>query len=281
MDVLKNINGHWLAHLYDNQNRLRACHTVNSWYCLTYRRVASVNETRRTIHFSKKNEAMKNIFLVRHGQASAGTDNYDRLSTLGIRQAVLLGEFWRRNGFRIDEAFSGSLERQQDTASLAMADLAICPEIKTIDALNEYDHTIIDRLFSEGITSDTALNLQFEQYLSIMQRWRDAERVPAEAESWQTFAQRGWQSVESEAASTDASSLVFFTSGGIIATILKQLLDLNFKQTMHAIWQTRNTSVTHLRIDETDTSENNACLVDYNTIAHLQLHHDKTLITQI
>lgn len=239
----------------------------------------SASETRRTLQIPRKNEAMKNIFLVRHGQASAGTENYDRLSTLGIRQAELLGEFWRQNGFRIDAAFSGSLQRQQDTAKLALADLTNSPGIKTIEALNEYDHTVVDRLFGEGITSDSTENLQFHQYLSIMQRWREAE--PAEAESWQTFAQRGWQSVKSEAASTDASSLVFFTSGGIVATILKQVMGLEFKQTMHAIWQTRNASVTQLCIDENDRSENNACVVNYNTIPHLQLHHDRALITQI
>lgn len=239
---------------------------------------------------------MKNIFLVRHGQASAGTDNYDRLSKLGIKQAELLGQYWQQSGFNIQAAYSGSLERQQHTAELALTGLAESPTIKTVDALNEYDHTIIDRLFGKGITNDSTMDLQFEQYLEIMQRWHDDARAPmasgaqkatsesthsGNVESWDTFAQRGWDCVQREAISSSAPSIAFFTSGGVIATILQQVLGLGFEHTMHAIWQTRNASVTHLRIDDTNTLENNTCMVDYNTIPHLQIHYDKDLITQI
>lgn len=226
---------------------------------------------------------MKNIFLVRHGQASAGTDNYDRLSSLGIKQAELLGEYWKQHGFKIQAAFSGSLDRQQHTAKLALAGIADSPNVKTVEALNEYNHVIVDRLFGDGISSDDGMDVTFDQYFSTMQRWHDADSTALTegAESWQAFAERGWQGVKSEVASSDASSLVFFTSGGIVATVLQQVLGFAFKPTMHAIWQTRNSSVTHLRIDENDSSKNNACVVDYNTIMHLQLHHDKDLITQI
>ena len=34
---------------------------------------------------------MGNLYLVRHGQASFGADDYDQLSDLGIRQTVRLG----------------------------------------------------------------------------------------------------------------------------------------------------------------------------------------------
>jgi len=37
---------------------------------------------------------MGQLFLVRHGQASAFEENYDRLSSLGERQALLLGQLW-------------------------------------------------------------------------------------------------------------------------------------------------------------------------------------------
>lgn len=237
---------------------------------------------------------MKNVFLVRHGQASAGTDNYDRLSTLGIKQAELLGEYWAKSGFDIQAAFSGSLERQQDTAKYALAGLSNRPAVNTIEALNEYDHTLIDRLYGKGITSDSGMNLRFDQYVEIMENWRDAKLQPATSdtqstesdsaasvESWDTFSQRGWLGIQDAVASSEAASMVFFTSGGIVATVLKQVMGLDFGPTMHALWHTRNSSVTHLRIDDTDPTGNNTCVVDYNTITHLLLHHDKGLITQI
>src|SRR3954464_2062896 len=61
---------------------------------------------------------MGTLLLVRHGQASAFEDNYDRLSTLGEKQARLLGESWRRRELRIDRVFAGPRVRQQRTAAL-------------------------------------------------------------------------------------------------------------------------------------------------------------------
>ncbi|MCO8647501.1 histidine phosphatase family protein, partial [Burkholderia multivorans] len=39
---------------------------------------------------------MAELFLVRHGQASFGTDDYDRLSDVGVQQGVWLGEYLAR-----------------------------------------------------------------------------------------------------------------------------------------------------------------------------------------
>lgn len=38
---------------------------------------------------------MGTLYLVRHGQASFGADDYDQLSPLGQRQSVRLGEYLR------------------------------------------------------------------------------------------------------------------------------------------------------------------------------------------
>ena len=57
----------------------------------------------------------------RHGQASFGADDYDRLSPLGERQATLLGHYLRDSGITLDAAISGNLLRQRQTAQLAMA----------------------------------------------------------------------------------------------------------------------------------------------------------------
>ena len=41
---------------------------------------------------------MGTLYLVRHGQASFGTDDYDLLSELGVRQCERLGEWFREHG---------------------------------------------------------------------------------------------------------------------------------------------------------------------------------------
>ena len=64
---------------------------------------------------------MAAIYLIRHGQASFGSDDYDQLSQLGIRQAEVTGEYFRESGIFFDAAYSGDLKRQLDTAQLVLA----------------------------------------------------------------------------------------------------------------------------------------------------------------
>ena len=64
---------------------------------------------------------MATIYLVRHGQASFGAENYDKLSDLGCRQATVVGEYFRDQGIHFDAVYSGDLSRQRNTARLAIA----------------------------------------------------------------------------------------------------------------------------------------------------------------
>ena len=54
---------------------------------------------------------MGTLYLVRHGQASFGTDDYDRLSELGARQCERLGEYFRERNVRFDGVITGTLKR--------------------------------------------------------------------------------------------------------------------------------------------------------------------------
>ena len=58
---------------------------------------------------------MGTLYLVRHGQASFGAADYDRLSALGHRQAVRLGEHWKERGMRFDAVITGTLRRHGQT----------------------------------------------------------------------------------------------------------------------------------------------------------------------
>ncbi|MBN8464677.1 MAG: histidine phosphatase family protein, partial [Dechloromonas sp.] len=59
---------------------------------------------------------MAELYLVRHGQASFGTGDYDRLSALGERQGVWLGEYFGERGIAFDRVVTGSLRRHRQTA---------------------------------------------------------------------------------------------------------------------------------------------------------------------
>lgn len=58
---------------------------------------------------------MGTLYLVRHGQASFGADDYDVLSPLGHQQALRLGEYFAAKGMVFDAALTGTLQRQIST----------------------------------------------------------------------------------------------------------------------------------------------------------------------
>ena len=231
---------------------------------------------------------MTTLHLVRHGQASAGTDDYDRLSDTGREQSRLLGAWWKSHALAVDAAYSGTLLRQRDTARLALEAAGLGRTKGELVALNEYDDDSVGQVFGDG-PRDPAdwQSFTFVDYVRVMQRWRDADDTALEAgralpgreglERWTDFAARGWEAVrETHADHAGAERLVFFTSGGVISTLVSTVLGLDFEHTVDAIWRIRNASVTTLHFDG-----RHARLVEFNTVPHLEERRDPALVTLI
>ena len=66
---------------------------------------------------------MIEIYLIRHGQASFGQPAYDHLSTVGERQAELLGRHFLKKGIHFYAVYSGALRRHVQTATIAMSQM--------------------------------------------------------------------------------------------------------------------------------------------------------------
>ena len=64
---------------------------------------------------------MTTIYLIRHGQASFGAKSYDQLSPNGELQAKLLGQYFNRILKEEPYVVTGSMQRHQQTAHLAVA----------------------------------------------------------------------------------------------------------------------------------------------------------------
>ena len=80
------------------------------------------------------------LLLLRHGQGSMGTADYDRLSELGCEQARLAGARLARTGLSINQVWCGGLTRQQETARLVLAELGRPRnDLRTDVRLDEYD----------------------------------------------------------------------------------------------------------------------------------------------
>ena len=91
---------------------------------------------------------MNDLYLIRHGQASFGKENYDNLSALGIRQSQVLAHHLVRIGKAPQEIYTGCLERHFETLREYSAcyskkiGTGILPLTK-LDFFNEYDSKTI------------------------------------------------------------------------------------------------------------------------------------------
>jgi len=66
---------------------------------------------------------MGQILLVRHGQASFGSANYDQLSELGYEQARLLGQWYANSHQPFHKVVTGGMARHRQTADTCLAEL--------------------------------------------------------------------------------------------------------------------------------------------------------------
>jgi broad specificity phosphatase PhoE len=85
--------------------------------------------------------AVPTLFLVRHGQASYGSPDYDQLSQLGERQSRSAGARLGREQPRISALYSGPRKRHRQTAQLlletARAAGADYPDFTIVEELDE------------------------------------------------------------------------------------------------------------------------------------------------
>ena len=147
---------------------------------------------------------MAAIYLIRHGQASFGKENYDELSELGHEQATRLGEELVERLPKFDLAIIGSMQRHKQTAMgcLRQFDNSYDESNLRINAgWNEYDHAEILRLYRpefETAASMMAFVRQqkdpktfFEQsFNEAVSRWMSGEHNNDYSETWEQFKVR-------------------------------------------------------------------------------------------
>jgi len=228
------------------------------------------------------------IVLVRHGQASFGTANYDRLSPLGERQAAVLGEHWQRSGFRADRALSGSLQRQRHTADQALRPLgSAAPGMAVEPAFNEFNHTqLVQAYLPLVIADDPSLQAVGGAMLKdpalfrplfgrIVSAWAEGRRVAGPVdESWEGFCARCVAGVKQ--AAEGAERVVIFTSGGVITAVLQAALGIDNATALRLNWRICNASVHEFQLHDKGLN-----LAGFNDVSHLRLLGDDGIVTRL
>ncbi|HRP34605.1 MAG TPA: histidine phosphatase family protein [Gammaproteobacteria bacterium] len=234
------------------------------------------------------------VYLIRHGQASFGSEDYDRLSELGRRQAGLLGAHLKRSGPHVDALLSGGLRRQQDTAAeIATALGERAPEITIRNDFNEYDHIGVIRAYMPLFMTEVGgpRGLEDAQVFSdhklfefafrfMIKSWMDNRPHDNDAlESWRDFCGRVSAGLDHVlTAHGPKARVAIVTSGGTIAAALRAVLGLSNKRTLSMNWSIYNASLTQLYYGRSARHED-ALLLGFNNVSHLEQSGGRDLIT--
>jgi broad specificity phosphatase PhoE len=168
------------------------------------------------------------LIMLRHGQASLGTANYDELSPLGVHQAGLAAARLTGADQAIDRVVCGGLLRQQDTAAAVLEALGRPRDAFEVDGrLDEYDHIGVLAAHTSSVSfhgvSGAAANRDLQPALEeAIARWALAESGYAEKHG--EFIDRVL-AVLAELTATPGTTLAV-TSGGVIAVAAAHALGL-------------------------------------------------------
>ena len=92
---------------------------------------------------------MAQLYLVRHGQACFGADNYDQLSPLVYQQARWLGEYFAQRNIYFDRIICGDMVRQRQTVESIINAGEQSAAIETHSGFNEFDFTTLLKIYNQ------------------------------------------------------------------------------------------------------------------------------------
>ena len=222
---------------------------------------------------------MATIYLIRHGQASFGADDYDKLSPLGCRQAEVAGQYLRDCGVVLDAAFSGDLLRQRETAQLALGSQSQ-PVPHHIDArFNEIrNDEQLKYLMPEVIKINPQIKALVDKGLSsskdyqkvidaVFNYWVSPACKEPRIQSWQDYSESARAALHEVMESQGSGkTLAIFTSGGTIATLVAQVLGLSGQETYKFYEPVFNCSISQVFYSGTKTA-----LSYFNDRSYLQV----------
>jgi broad specificity phosphatase PhoE len=232
---------------------------------------------------------MTGIDPVRHGQASFGADDDDRLSPLGEEQARRLGDWARECGFGIGRVALGTARRHRQSAERCLATPGSGPSAGdwiVEPGFDEFDHHDVLIRFRPELAEPGALGRGLARsdpphrafqhlFVEAVARGVGGVHDADYRESWRAFQQRGRAALDRLIAEGDPAREVWvFTSGGPMAARLQELFAIPDTRIFDLNWTLVNTGVTPLR-----GRPGRVSLGYLNSRAHLEWHRRSELIT--
>ena len=210
---------------------------------------------------------MPTLYLIRHGQASFGTDDYDQLSAMGQQQSLRLGQWFKSKGIAFDAALTGTLNRQIQTFAGISAGMGLEIPVTRHAALNEYDsHAVIATVHPQPLARPDSPEL-YRQHFRLLKtgllQWTEGRVSPQGMPSHANFV-AGIVEVLDAIRSQHSGNVLLVSSGGPIATAVGQVLGTSAATTIELNLRIRNASITEFAF-----TPKRHMLVSYNALPHL------------
>lgn len=187
------------------------------------------------------------IILVRHGQASFGTDDYDRLSPLGHEQARWLGTYMSTHGMRFDRVLRGSLRRHRETFEgiAQTCDIAPAAEDARLNEL-QFESLATQYMHATGTDQPQSRGDFVTMFPAMFDHWARGE-ISNDGEGYDAFCTRTQAVVDAAVAQGGTTLLV--TSGGVIGVTLARVLGLDARTTADLLINIHNASLHRLHVE--------------------------------
>jgi broad specificity phosphatase PhoE len=213
---------------------------------------------------------MGTLYLVRHGQASLGADDYDNLSALGQRQSLRLGETFAAKGLQFEAVLTGTLKRHAQTwagIQSGMGEPAAGLAPLLWPGLNEYDSdALIDSLHpGPPVKTNTPEGYRehFRQLRQALQQWAQGTLNPPSMPTYAAFV-AGVVGALDQVRNQHSDNVLLVSSGGPIATAVAQILGTAPETFVELNMRIRNTAVSEFTFNP-----KRHALLTFNTLPHL------------
>ncbi|WP_114972597.1 histidine phosphatase family protein [Rhodoferax ferrireducens] len=239
---------------------------------------------------------MGTLYLVRHGQASFGADDYDNLSALGQQQSRRLGEYFQQKGLRFDAVLTGTLRRHQQTyagiqvgmgasftagppqGETAPSGGSAAHEVASVGAhllwpgLNEYDSAAVIAAIHPHTLDKPDTPERYRHHFRLLRdgltQWMNGVVSPQGMPSYREF-QHGVTSALDHIRKHCEGNVLLVSSGGPIATAIGHVLGTTPETTIELNMRIRNSAVTEFAFNP-----KRHVLMTFNTLPHLD-HADQ------
>ena len=211
---------------------------------------------------------MGQLLLVRHGQASWDSDDYDVLSSTGWEQSRLLGKALAARGIKPDVAVMGAMRRHRETAEACLGELGstLTPEVD--EGWDEFDHVSMLSSLPAPFEGRAPSKAEFQEWFeAATDRWTGGEYDDEYDESFGDFTARVETGLR-RVLEKDAGTVIVFTSGGPVAWAAASLL-ADEPEVAGRLWRRLNPVCVNSGVTRLVTGRRGTTLVTFNGHAHL------------